>query len=401
MGEINTGERREQGLSGALVARTGELAITASAARAKAEVEAAFLVAINRPRNIMDARQKILDACKRPKFAESAIYHKPVGRGTIKGPSIRFAETAVQAMGNIRVSTTITYEDEEQRALRIDVTDLETNLSYGKDVNLKKTVERREPKPGQIVIGQRENTTGQTVYIVLATEDELQNKAAAAESKIIRNCGLRLIPQDIIEEAMDACTHTMNDGGVDPSKQVKQICDSFARYGIKPSDLKAFLGHPLEQTTGSEMDVLRGIYAAIKDGEATWSDYLDRKMQQKGSVSLDDLQPGKPEDHTEPYEAPKRHRRTKAEMEAAKQQEPPTPDDEYTGPTPTAKEVFQLAIKSRRPKVTEGEMAVLIESMMVDCEATGFDEIEVVSALENRMREWISEHLDSYLKDMP
>lgn len=265
--------REEKGMGLATVARTGELASTAAAAQSKATIEAAYIIALNRPRNVDDARAAILKACKRPRFAEAARYSKPVGGQAIVGPSIRFAEQAIQAYGNIRVASSVIHEDNNIRVLHVSVTDLETNISYGQDVTLQKTVERSRVRPGQIVISQRTNSNNQTTYIVQATEDELANKVAAAQSKIIRNSGLRLIPKDIIEEAMELCEKTLSEGGEDPDAMRKKIVDSFAELGIKAAELEAYLGRPLAQVTPKDRTQLAMIYRTIRDGEAKWSDY--------------------------------------------------------------------------------------------------------------------------------
>ena len=60
-------------------ARSGELAASASAAQAKAEIEAAYVIALQRPRSEANARDKILAACRRPAFAKNAWYAKPCG----------------------------------------------------------------------------------------------------------------------------------------------------------------------------------------------------------------------------------------------------------------------------------------------------------------------------------
>ena len=47
------------------------------------------------------------------------------------------------------------------------------------------------------------NSYGDTVYLVEATEDDLLTKQAAHVSKVIRTAALRLLPSDILEEAME------------------------------------------------------------------------------------------------------------------------------------------------------------------------------------------------------
>lgn len=254
----------------------GEMATAAMAAKAKATIEARYAIAfqpINR-RQYDVVRQSILSACKRPDFAASARYHKPVGTGTIDGFSIRFAEEAIKAMKNISVESTTIYEDDMQRVVQINVTDLENNITYGKEVSVQKTVERRKLKDGQSSISQRVNTNGETVYLVAATEDEISNKIASAESKVIRNCGLRLVPSDILEEAERAIFDTMENGGSDPKAEIKKLADAFALLNISAAELVKYLGHPLDTISPKERADLRGIYTTIKEGSASWSDYV-------------------------------------------------------------------------------------------------------------------------------
>jgi hypothetical protein len=272
----------------AVTQRRGEMAVSAMAAKAKAEVEAKYTIALHRPRNIDEARINILECCKRPGFAKGAIYKKPVGGQTIDGFSIRFAEAAIQAMKNISVDNAMIWEDSEWRTVHISVTDLESNTSYGKDITIAKTVERRFLKDGQVAISERLNSKGEKTFLVAATEDEIANKVASAESKIIRNNGLRLIPQDILDEAWEAIEKTMEGGGGDAQQEKKKICDAFAAINIKPSELEKYLGHPVDTVSPKELRDLRAIYQTIKDGEASWSSYMDEARTRS-------MQPGKPQ----------------------------------------------------------------------------------------------------------
>lgn len=259
----------------------GEMAISASAALAKATIEAKFTIALRRPRNIMTARATILEACQRPHFAKSAMYNKPIGGG-IEGLSIRFAETALQAWGNVDVSATTVFENAESRKVSISVTDLETNTSYCDEIFLNKTVERANVKPDQEILSTRTNSLGKKVYVVAATEDDLQNKVNAAKSKSIRNSGLRLLPEDIKEEAIEAIYKTCSKGGGDPQAETKKICDAFASLNIAPTELERYLGHSLKTISPKELQELRAIYTTVSDEEASWQDYMDKKEKARG-----------------------------------------------------------------------------------------------------------------------
>ena len=120
-----------------------ELASDVLASMARAQVQARYIVAQSRPRDWDVVRQRILKDCERPTFAETAFYRKPMGNTTVDGLSIRFAESAQRAMGNLMPERPIIYDDLTKRIVRITMTDLESNVTHYKDVILEKTVERK------------------------------------------------------------------------------------------------------------------------------------------------------------------------------------------------------------------------------------------------------------------
>jgi hypothetical protein len=265
--------------------KTGEVASAAVAAKAEAIAKARYVMAYNRPRNINQARISILEACKRPAFAEAARYRKPVGGGTIDGFSIRFAEEAIKCLTNVAVESITVFEDAEKRIILVTVTDLETNVTYGEDISITKTVERKVPSKDREVISKRTNTSGVVVYLVAATEDEISNKAAAAKSKIIRNCGLRLIPSDILVEAESEIEKTLTSGGTDVKAAIKKVIDAFASLNIGPAELNKFLGHAVETVSIKELTSLRAVYSTIKDGQSSWSDYVSDAKPDKPDLT--------------------------------------------------------------------------------------------------------------------
>lgn len=248
----------------------------AVAVQAKAAVEARYLVAMRNPRSWERVRLDVLDACKRPRFAETARYAKPVGGKSIVGPSIRFAEEALRAMGNCLVETMVIQENADQRIVRVSVTDLESNLSYPQDVVVRKEVERKKLKDGQSHKGKRINSYGDTVYLVEATDDELLVKQNALVSKSLRTSALRILPSDILEEAMEMVEETTKaKDAKDPAGARKRMVDAFHTKGIGPDDLVAWLGHPLEQVTADEMRDLKLVLTALSEGEATWAAVME------------------------------------------------------------------------------------------------------------------------------
>lgn len=264
-----------------------ETAATAIAAQAKAMVEARYVMALQRPRNWDQVRQDLMKECRRPTFAnnKSAYYRKPIGNG-VEGLGIRFVEVALRCMKNVLVETTMIFEDDRKELHRVSVTDLESNLTYPLDVRVSKTVERSRPMDDGSYISVRTNSYNRPVYTVLATEDDLLNKRAAQISKAIRTLGLRIIPGDMQDEAEEIIKAVrLDEAARDPDAERKKIADAFAGIGVRASDLTEYLGHSLDTCSPAELVNLRGLYGAIRDGEATWKSVMENKDSQPAAES--------------------------------------------------------------------------------------------------------------------
>jgi hypothetical protein len=248
-------------------------------AKARAEIEARYTMAMNRPRNLDMVRALLLAECRRPGFAESAIYHKPVGDG-IEGLSIRFAETAARCFTNLVMETSQIFDDEYTRVLRVTVTDLESNMPWSTDITVDKTVERRSLGRNQVPLSQRTNSYGDMVYVVQATDEQVSTKQNALVSKTLRTLILRVIPGNLQDEALAVCRKVLTDKqATDPNSSRNAVFDAFAAIGVLPLNLEEWLGHKLDHATPAELNQLRGLYAAIRDGEATWSDAMEHRRE--------------------------------------------------------------------------------------------------------------------------
>lgn len=260
-----------------------ETAITAAAAHARAAVEARYVMALHRPRDMDNVRSALLRECRRPRFAAVARYSRPAGREknergqwiekTIEGPSVRLAEAAIRCMGNVDQQTHTVYDDADKRVLRVECTDLESNTTYSKEITVSKQVERRSLRKGQKPSGTRTNSYGDTVYIVQASEIELTQKQDAEISKVMRTLALRLVPGDIVDEAQELCIATLaKEDAKDPDAARKSIADAFASLGIMPADLKRHIGVELSACSPTQIQQLRELYRAIRDGFTTWQE---------------------------------------------------------------------------------------------------------------------------------
>lgn len=264
---------------------TVETASSAIAAQSKAMVESRYIMAMRNPRNWDAVRQELLKECRRPTFAnnQSAYYIKPIGKG-VEGLGIRFVEVALRCMKNVLVETTMIFEDTEKEVHRVSVTDLEANITYPLDVRVSKTVERSKPNSDGSYISVRKNSYGKETFTVLGTDDDLLNKRGALISKAIRTIGLRIIPGDLCDEAEEIIkTIRLDEAAKDPDAERRKIVDAFAVIGVSATDLTGYLGHDLGKCSPAQIVELRGIYGAIKDGEATWKSVIENKVEQQGA----------------------------------------------------------------------------------------------------------------------
>lgn len=316
-----------------------ENAALAMAAQQKAVVEARYKMALARPRDLDAVRQNMLKDARRPSFASVAIYHKPIGKG-VEGPSIRFVEAAIRNMTNILTETFTVSEDDERRVIRVAVSDLETNTYFSQDVTVTKTVERSKLPQGEKPIRVRTNSYGKPVYILHGTDDDILNKQNSLISKAVRTLGLRLIPGDLVDEALYYVRQTMaKQDAADPDAAKNRIIDAFAQLGVPVEALKDFLGHELSSIDPTELQLLRSTYSAIKDGETTWKAVMDDKAEREAEAKASASAPKKAEPAAQKAQARNDSPARKASASRSKAATAPAPEPE---PEPEMEEAPEM-----------------------------------------------------------
>lgn len=295
-----------EGFGETSIERRGETASTALEARARAEINARYVMALQRPRHLDVVRIKLLAECDRPLFAHRAFFCLPKGDkpgrltgrpNCIEGLSVRFAERAISLAGNLWLPTSTIYDDDFKRMIRVSAIDLESNAIYERDIVIDKTIERRAPKEGEkesyrlknaVILGKRTNSAGADVFIVQATDDELLQKEGALISKTFRTLGLRHIPPDILEDCEQRIVSTWRDEDAkNPDETRKRLFDAFAKVAVSPDQLKAYLGHEGARLTPDERLELGGLVNAIRENEVTWTEALAEKTARRQGTDVD------------------------------------------------------------------------------------------------------------------
>ncbi|HAT1964741.1 TPA: hypothetical protein JAG59_002031 [Legionella pneumophila] len=241
--------------------------------RAVAEIQASIVAAIQMPRNEMKSYQLIIDSCRRPSLAEQAMYAYPRGGTLVTGPSIRMAEVLARCWGNCRVGITIRSQDSDKTEARAYAYDLQSNYMVDQDFTVphKRTTKKGVQK--------------------LTDEREIRELVANIGSRIMRGCILRLIPGDIVEDAVEQVKKTLISSDVPIAEQIKKMVSAFDELGVKVEHLEKRLGHKLDATIPQEIVTLKGIYKSIKDGMASREDFFEiqSKSTENAKQDLKDL----------------------------------------------------------------------------------------------------------------
>lgn len=231
---------------------------TVEEARAVQEVRAALVIAKRFPRDEVEARGRILEACKRPGLAERAMYSYPRGGTRVTGPSIRLAETLARFWGN---------------------------LSYG--------IREIERRPGESVMeafcwDQQTNVRASRVFTVrhvrntrkgshdLTDERDIYEMNANMGSRRLRAAIMEIIPGEVVDEAIAACERTLAGASDVPLEdRALKLVSAFKPLGVSQAMIEQRLGHKLSALIEAELVELRTIYNSLRDGMSKREDWFE------------------------------------------------------------------------------------------------------------------------------
>jgi hypothetical protein len=251
----------------------------------QAEMLSRYHMALMLPRQWASVNAKLLAACENPDFAKTAFYSKPAGRERIEGLSIRFAELAQLLLRNISIDTSPEMEDALSIHYRMTVTDMESNTPTSETFKVEKTVERRYKDEETTVLSSRKNSSGEMVYLIPATEDQITTKLRAQMAKVKRQLILSLVPAEIRVACLERCKDVaVRADAKDPQAAQKGTVSAFLSIGVDVPDLKEYLGHSPASLVAKEIEDLRSIYTLIRDGEMSWNDVIEAKRERAAAA---------------------------------------------------------------------------------------------------------------------
>ncbi|MED1607783.1 hypothetical protein P4U90_20905 [Cytobacillus kochii] len=244
----------------------------ASSSREMEEVKGQIFMARQFPRNPFQAEQRILDACKRPSLAGTAIYSYPRGGTKVEGPSIRLAEVVAQNWGNLSFGIKELEQREGESVAMAYAWDLETNVRQEKVFTIKHS---RKAK-GSI----KKLDDPRDIYELVANQG----------ARRVRSCILGVIPGDIIEKAVEECNNTLRGNNKGPLKdRVANALKAYKeKYRVTQEMVENRFGYNAEAFTEYDYADLIKIFNSLKDGMSKVEDWFEKNPKKESNSGLAD-----------------------------------------------------------------------------------------------------------------
>lgn len=238
-------------------------------AKAQAESFASIMAAKNWPRDEAKACEKLLVACQRPTLAEQAVYTYTRGGAEVTGPSIRLAEAAARAWGNLKYGFKVTASDKLHSEVLCYAYDMESNIPVERSFTVSHI---RHTKKGDTLL-----TDPRDIY----------EKVANEAMRRVRACILECVPGDIVESAVAQCEQTLKATADISPATINKLVAAFSEYGVTKSQIVAKIQRNLDAITPAQVVALRKIFLSLKDGMAKPEDFFDQNIvEAKATVNV-------------------------------------------------------------------------------------------------------------------
>mgnify|MGYP001606693058 CR=1 FL=1 len=214
-----------------------------------AEVNVMIATAKRFPRSIAAFQKRLMElATLDEETAGSMFYSLPRGGKPIEGESIRFAEAAASAWGNLHFGARGLGADEKWVHAQGVAWDLETNNRVFIEASRRITDK----------YGRRYN------------DDMVGVTSQAAISVALRNAVFRVIPKALCKRAYEEARLTSIGKAMTMEQRRAKALELFAKMGVVPERIFAAVERKgVEDLTVEDLMELRGLFTAIKDGQVS------------------------------------------------------------------------------------------------------------------------------------
>lgn len=218
----------------------------------RSEVEAQLSAAHKYPRSPKRFLQEAITlATLTQDVAEACIYSLPRGGKMIAGPSVRLAEIAASAYGNMQIGARVVNAEEREVVAQ--------GVAWDMEKNLRVTIEARRRITNKH--GKRYD------------DDMIVVTGNAAASIALRNAVFRAIPRAYIEQIYQQVRRVAVGDAKSLVNRRSEVLDRLAKIGVPNDRVFQKLGvKGIEDIGLEQLEVLIGLGTAIKGGEMQLDD---------------------------------------------------------------------------------------------------------------------------------
>lgn len=198
--------------------------------------------------------------------AGSCFYKLPRADKILEGPSVRLAEIVVFCWQNIRAESRVIGIDEKHVVAQSTCIDLENNTAVR--VETKRRITNAK--------GQRYN------------DDMIQVTANAAVAIAFREAVFKVVPRSFIRPIYEAAKRRAIGDNTTLAESRTRALSYLAKHGVMQPTVLAKLGRAtIAEVTLEDLETLRGLITAIKEGEVTIDNAFAQPGQEQQSNGSD------------------------------------------------------------------------------------------------------------------
>lgn len=236
----------------------------------KAEVDTQISTAKAYPRDVANSYKEALYLCTADQeTAQGCIYSLPVGGNAVKGASIRLAEIAAYAWGNLKMSARVTEISEGHVIITGACWDLQKDNYF--EVPVRRTIQkdRKTGKPNEFMTN---------------------NAVNAAISIALRNAIFRAIPKTLINRLYEETVKVAIGDIKSIGKTAEAALNWFGKAGIPRARILKYYG--LDDVTGitaEHIEELIGAKTALMEKSISIEDLFKTAAEMETPKALEEL----------------------------------------------------------------------------------------------------------------